>query len=111
MRRLALVLCGFLASGVVLIPTAGLPNGRQITVFNRGTQPIYWIQFAPVGTENWSNDVLPFNEVVDVGEARTISVALDRQCIYKVRAVYHDRSEADLSAVDLCIASSLSFDH
>lgn len=86
-----------------------MPLGRQITVFNRGTQPIYWLQYAD-GTGGWSDDVLPFNEVVDVGEARVVNVTLGRQCIYNVRAVYHDRSEDDLPKVDLCVASSLTFD-
>ncbi|GAC1392623.1 MAG: hypothetical protein NVSMB31_10950 [Vulcanimicrobiaceae bacterium] len=110
MRHPLVLLGGFLAASLLLIAPA-LPSEREITIFNRGNEPIFWIQIGHATNGVWSEDILRFNDVIEVGEGKTVRIPLDQQCVFDVRARYHDQDAAAVPNVDLCIASSISFEH
>lgn len=86
------------------------PDGRELLVLNRGSEAIFAVQIGHAKTQTWSEDMLPFNDVVDVGEGREVPLPPPKDCVYDVRATYRDRSTSDLTDVDLCTANSVSFD-
>lgn len=110
MRILIVLLCGFLTAGFALWTPAGSAD-RQITIFNYGNEPIFWVAAGHVQTSQWSADMLPSNDVIDVGEAKSVKVPKAGQCVYDLRAKYHDGDTADLTGVDLCTVSSVRFEH
>ncbi|MDP9018911.1 MAG: hypothetical protein M3N19_11410 [Candidatus Eremiobacteraeota bacterium] len=99
-----------MAASFLLIAPAQ-PAGREITILNRGNEPIFWVQIGHQQNGVWSDDMLAFNDVIEVGEGKTIRLPLDQQCVFDVRARYHDQDAASQTGVDLCVASSISFDH
>ena len=110
MRAFIIAVCGLLTAAFALSAPA-LPAGREIMIFNYGDEPIFWVAVAHARSAVWSADVLPSNDVIDVGSAATVTIPIDRQCIYDIRAKYHDGDTADLTGVDLCRVSSIRFDH
>ena len=98
-----------LAFFVLLTGVAG--SARQIMIFNYGDEPIFWVSVGHVQTAQWSEDVLPSNDVIDVGEGKTVSVPVGSDCIYDLRAKYHDGDTVELSGIDLCTATSVRFEH
>lgn len=110
MRALIVALCGFLTAVLAFSTPAG-SAGRQIMIFNYGDEPIFWVSVGHAQSAVWGADVLPSNDVIDVGTAKPVTFVVDRQCIYDIRAKYHDGHTADLVAVDLCSVSSIRFDH
>ena len=102
--------CGLMAAIFALGAPAG-SAGRQIMIFNYGDEPIFWLSVGHAQTAQWSADVLPANDVIDVGQGKTVTIPLLDQCIYDLRAKYHDGEIAELDGVDLCAASSVRFDH
>ena len=97
-----------LVLGLARLPAA--PQGRELLVLNRGSEAIFSVQIGHSKEGTWSGDMLPFNDVVDVGEGKTVPLTVDRECLYDVRATYRDRSTSDIPNVDLCVATSVSFD-
>ena len=95
---------------VVLSSQASLPAGRVIAVRNHGTQPIFRLYIGHVQSRQWSADLLPFNDILDVGEETTVTVDTQDACLYDVRAEYRDKTTSDLAQVDLCAAQMISFD-
>jgi hypothetical protein len=100
------VLLAFLA-----LPAPARPDGRELLVLNRGSEAIFAVQIGHAKTQTWSEDMLPFNDVVDVGEGKEVPLPAPKDCVYDVRATYRDRSTSDLTNVDICTANSVSFDH
>ncbi len=107
--RLGGTLCALVMTFAIFLSPAFAARSREIVVRNVGTKPIFWLQVAPQHTQSWGRDLLTFNDALDVGEARTLSVALPAGCLYDVRAVYRDRSTAQLSSIDLCRVSEVAF--
>lgn len=93
-----------------LCAQATLPAGRVIVVRNRGTQPIFRLYVGHANTSQWSADMLPFNDILDVGEETSITIDTQDACLYDVRAEYRDKATSDLAQVDLCAAQMISFD-
>ncbi len=110
MRFFILLLCGFLAAGLTLSAPAGSAS-RQITIFNSGEEPIFWMAAGHVQTSRWSADILPGNDVIDVGEAKSVTVPIAGQCVYDLRAKYDDGDTAYITGVNLCTVSSVRFEH
>ena len=110
MRAFIIAVCGLLTAAFALSAPAG-SAGRQITIFNYGDEPIFWVSVGHAQTALWSDDVLPSNDVIDVGSGQDVTVPVDRQCVYDIRAKYHDGDTVDLTGVDLCRVSSIRFDH
>ncbi|MFN2529118.1 MAG: hypothetical protein ABR584_10435 [Candidatus Baltobacteraceae bacterium] len=110
MRLFILMLCGFLTAGLALCAPAGSAS-RQITIFNSGDEPIFWVAAGHVHTSQWSADMLPSNDVIDVGEAKAVTVPNSGQCVYDLRAKYDDGDTAYLTGVNLCTVSSVRFEH
>jgi hypothetical protein len=110
MRALIVAVCGFLTAALALSAPAG-SAGRQIMIFNYGDEPIFWVSVGHAQTAVWSGDVLGSSQVIDVGAGEIVSLPVAGQCVYDVRARYHDGDTADLAAVDLCSVSSIRFDH
>lgn len=109
MGRLPAALCGFLLvySGIA-VPARS--QGRELLVLNRGSVAIFAVQLGHVQGQTWGTDLLPFNDVVDVGEGKEVPLTLTDECVFDVRASYADGSTSDLTNVDLCVRSSVSFD-
>ena len=110
MRQTLVWVCGFSAA-VLLLGASGQPAGREILILNRGGEAIFWVAVGHAQSKTWSGDVLRFNDVIDVGEGKTVNLRLGQACVYDLRARYRDGDTADLSDVNLCNASSVSFDH
>ena len=110
MRHPFAAVCG-LVSAVLLLGSPAEPAGRELLILNRGGEAIFWVTVGHAQSKTWSGDVLPFNDVIDVGEGKNVTVPVGKDCIYDLRAKYGDGDVADLSNVDLCSASSVSFDH
>ena len=108
--RLPAVLSAFAALTLALPAPAG-SAGRELLVLNRGNEAIFWLSIGHAQAQDWSPDILRFNDVIDVGEGRNVKIALGDQCVYDVRAKYRDGDTVDLAAVDLCASSSVSFEH
>lgn len=89
---------------------AGPAQTRTLLLLNRGSEAIFSVQFGHAKAQAWSTDLLPFNDVVDVGEGKEVAVPLGNECVYDVRATYRGGQTSDVSNVDLCVASSVSFD-
>ncbi|GAC1613361.1 MAG: hypothetical protein NVS9B12_14610 [Vulcanimicrobiaceae bacterium] len=110
MRHVLALLCGLLTAGFLLGAPAR-PSGREILILNRGEEPIYRIAVGHAKRSVWSGDLLPFNDVIGVGEGKAVTIPIAGQCISDLRANYGDGDTADLTAVDLCSVSSVRFDH
>lgn len=106
---------GAVCGGVLLVflalPAPARPDGRELLVLNRGSEAIFAVQIGHAKTQTWSDDLLPFNDVVDISEGKEVPLPAAKQCVYDVRATYRDHSTSDLTDVDLCTADSVSFDH
>ncbi|MDQ6930133.1 MAG: hypothetical protein M3126_05645 [Candidatus Eremiobacteraeota bacterium] len=104
------IVCGLVCAGLLF----GVPAdsaARQITILNRGGEPIFWVSIGHAETRVWSADMLPFNDVIDIGEAKAVSVPAGKECVYDLRARYGDGDAVDVAKVDICSVSSVSFDH
>ena len=102
-----------LAGGVLAFLGAGgtgPAQTRQLLLLNRGSEAIFSVQFGHAAAQTWSADLLPFNDVVDVGEGKEIEIPLGSECVYDVRATYRGGGTSDISNVDLCAVASVSFD-
>ena len=80
-------------------------------ILNRGEEPIFWVTIGHADTRVWSADVLPFNDVIDIGEAKDVNLPAGRSCIYDLRARYGDGDAVDIPKVDVCSVTSVSFNH
>ena len=107
----ALRCLGGLLAAMLLFIAPAQPRGREIMIFNRGNEAIFAVQIGHARAQDWSPDLLPFDGVVDVSEGASVVIAVGNQCIYDVRATYHDQDTVSLKNVDLCAATSLTFDH
>ena len=110
MRQRLVLLCGLIAGGLLLGATAR-PSVRELLILNRGDEAIFWVSVGHADSQIWSADMLAFNDVVDVGEAKLVSVPPGSGCIYDLRAKYRDGDLADVRNINLCTNSSVSFNH
>ncbi len=110
MRHLLVSACG-LISAVLTLGSAAQPAGREILILNRGGEAIFSVSVGHEQSKTWSADVLPFNDVIDVGEGKDVNIPVGKDCVYDLRAKYGDGDAVEVRNVDLCGASSVSFDH
>ena len=103
------------AALVLLTVVSGLcgagPGARRVLVFNRGSLPIYHLQMGHEENKTWSGDLLRFNDVIDVGEAKSVPVVLAAECLFDLRATHRDGTVDELRDVDLCVSQSVTFEH
>jgi hypothetical protein len=99
---LALAICAPARSAVVQ---------RSLYVINAGTEPVYAIRIGHRASGAWSDDLLSFTDVVDVGDAQRVNVDLQDTCWYDVRLEYGDGHSDEIDDIDLCSVSKLLLKH
>lgn len=95
----------------VCVPASGSSLQRSLYVINAGSEPVYAIRIGHRSSGVWSDDLLGSTNVVDVGDARRVSVDLQDTCWYDVRFEYGDGHSEELDDVDLCSATKLFLKH
>lgn len=77
---------------------------RRLLVVNESDQVIYAIRLGhDVDPPEWSADLLPFNDVIDVSAGREFKIGVDpAACVSDVQATYQDGQAVVVKDVDLC---------
>ncbi len=86
---------------------------HTILVVNQGNEAIFALRFGHDTTPPvWSADLLPFDQVIDVSEARRVSVSVDpSDCTADLQAGYRDAHAVVIKDVDLCTTDRVNFQH
>ena len=102
----------FLMFALSITLTAGrVPAAeRQLLVVNAGNKAIFSVRIGNVARNDWSKDLLRFDQVIDVSNGRELRVHYDRSnCKYDVQVTYGDGATAVERNVNLCRTDRVTF--
>lgn len=77
-------------------------RGLSLTVTNLSTTTISSVFATPTGVDNWGEDRLGDEGIIEHQATKTISLPNEGKCLYDVRFVYSDDSTFEKRKVDLC---------
>ena len=84
---------------------------RSVLVLNGGNEAIFTLRVGHSATNAWSDDLLGFASVVDVGRGVDVTIDVDPAvCTYDLTATYGD-GHTQMQTVDLCTVDRVRFDH
>ncbi|MBV8246759.1 MAG: hypothetical protein JOZ38_12605 [Candidatus Eremiobacteraeota bacterium] len=102
---------GFVLFAALTAQVSPAEAPHRLLVVNRGTLPISRLQMGHEVADTWSGDLLRWSDVIDVGEARNVTIAPSADCTYDLRATHRDGTNEVLHDVDLCRSTSVTFEH
>ena len=83
---------------------------RPVLVVNAGDEAILSFRVGNASTSTWSDDVLGFDDVIEVSKGRVLRIPYDRtNCIGDVQATYRDGSVVVKRDLDLCTVERIDF--
>jgi hypothetical protein len=97
------------AVAVVLCVAPAMASQQDFSLHNHTGRTIEQLFVRPAGTNSWGEDILGSSAVRVAG---SVDVSFDRdedQCKWDVRAGFGDGSYAEVSDVDFCIVSDVTF--
>lgn len=104
MRRLTLMLLLTAAPAY-----AQAPPQRELTVTNRGRQPIHEIYVSTASSDDWGDDRLGTTPLAP-GRPFRVRLGRVRDCRFDLRVVYGDERSEERRDVDICRNRQVAFD-
>lgn len=88
-------------------------HSHALLVVNQGNEAIFALRIGhDTDPPAWSDDMLPFDQVIDVSEGREISVSVDpANCVADLQAGYRDAHAIVIKGVNLCTTDRVNFQH
>jgi hypothetical protein len=107
MKRVVSLLAALVAGSA----TTASAQVHTLLVINAGNQAIFALQAGSYQTQSWGNDLLAFNQVIEVSSGRDVAIDVDPSaCVQDLRARFQDGDTQVLRSVDLCRADRVQFD-
>ena len=92
--------------------TARASDPRDFYIYNKGTEPIYYIHVSHISEDKWGDDIMSADEVLMPDERVKVTFNTESDlCYYDVQAVYKDGDKREKRNVNLCETSSIDFYH
>lgn len=84
---------------------------RDFYIYNKGTEPIYYVRVSHISETKWGDDILG-QDVLMPDERVKITFSDDSDlCYYDIQVEYKDGDKREERNVNLCETSSVSFYH
>ena len=97
---------------LVLVSSSASADRRDFWVYNKGTEPIYYLHVSHISEENWGSDIMAADEVLMPDERIKVKFSDDTDlCHYDVQAVYKDGDKREKRDENLCEVESVEFYH
>ena len=97
---------------LVLLASSALADRRDFYVYNKGTEPIYYLHVSHISEDKWGEDIMADDEVLMPDERVKVTFSGESDlCYYDVQAVYKDGDTREKRDVDLCSTESVEFYH
>lgn len=105
------------AAAALLLPVvalnvhSALAKELAVNVHNDSSMDIHYLFVSNSGDDNWGDDVLGENVVMERGGTGTVTINTDSNaCLYDIKAVAADgKTSAELYQVNLCQNQEVSF--
>ena len=96
-----------------LLTSSAFADRRDFYVYNKGTEPIYYLHVSHISEDKWGSDIMAEDEVLMPDERVKVTFPDDGSdlCYYDVQAVYKDGHKREQRDIDLCTVSEISFYH
>lgn len=91
--------------------TAAIADRRDFYVYNKGSEPIFYLRVSHISEDKWGPDILG-EDVLEPGDRVKITFHDDEDlCYYDIQVEYKDGDTRDKRDVDLCATDSVEFYH
>lgn len=81
-------------------PLRALAAPHDLTISNNASQAIEYVQISPPGDNQWGDDWLNSDEVIEPGNSRTFSITLG--CSEDIRITFMDHTTKEYRNFDTC---------
>jgi hypothetical protein len=107
--RISRALLATVAS-IALLAAPARATTRRVLVLNQGNAAIMYLRIGSVSSAKWSADLLGYDDAIDVGSGKDVTVDVDENaCTYDLQATYDDGTTQIAPGVDLCSTDRVSF--